>query len=228
MKLKRGFCAQIAGLGLLMCSSGYGAEGDGSIDLTLTNGTKRLQLPVVSGVDAFHVLRTTDLSAPFSLAPTGSISGYNWTQPLQAPSSLEFFRVEMQPKDPGSILNGSLLYRLGYGPTPDELDRLNQIGSAAYIQEQLAPETIQENLEIDRVVPATGDWQYVTATGTASSTALYLYLTQAGEVYIDDIKLVRGTVAEVGTSAISNGDFETGLTGWIVDPIYTNSFVTTV
>jgi hypothetical protein len=119
-----------------------------------------------------------------------------------------------------------LLHRLGYGPTPDELDQLSQIGAAAYIQEQLAPETIQEDLEIDRVVPATGDWQYVTATGTASSTALYVYLTQAGEVYIDDLKLVRGTVAEVGTSALSNGDFETGLTGWIVDPIYTNSVVT--
>ena len=226
MKLKWGFCAQIVGLGLLMGSSGYGAE-DGSIDLTVTNGTKRLQLPVVSGVDSFRVLRATDLNAAFTLAPTGSISGYNWTQALDQ-SGFEFFRVEMERKDPASILSGSLLYRLGYGPTPDELDRLNQIGAAAYIQEQLAPETIEENLEIDRVVTATGDWQYVTATGTASSTSFYLYLTQPGEVYIDDIKLVRGTVPEVGTSAISNGDFENGLTGWIVDPIYSNSVVTTV
>ncbi|MGZ8920557.1 MAG: DUF1800 family protein, partial [Limisphaerales bacterium] len=226
MNLIRGLCAQIAGLVLLAGSSGYAAENSGTIDISITNETKHLQLPLVSGVDEFRVLRTTNLNVPFSLAPAGTISGYNWVQPGQG--ELEFFRVELQPKSAQSVLTANLLSRIAYGPTPDELNRLNQIGPDAYIQEQLAPENIVENLEIDRVINPGSDWQYVTQTGTASSTTtLYMYLATAGECYIDDIKLVRGAVPEVGTSALSNGDFETGFTGWIVDPIYSNSVIAT-
>jgi uncharacterized protein (DUF1800 family) len=221
-----GRCAQILGLFLLLQEPSGAAE-SGTIDLSVTNGTKHLALPVVPAVDGFRVLRTTNLTEPFTLAPSGDISGYNWTQPVQG-SGLEFFRVEIQPKDPEAVVNGSLLYRLGYGPTPDDIDRLAQIGADAYIQEQLAPETIQENLEIDRVIPATGDWQYVTQTGTASSSTLYIYLTQPGECYIDDIKLVRGAVAEAGANVLSNGDFENGLSNWTVAEIYTNSIATTL
>jgi hypothetical protein len=35
-------------------------------------------------------------------------------------------------------------------------------------------------------------WIYVTATGTASSSTLYLYLQSVGDIYIDDLKLVAG------------------------------------
>ena len=226
MNLGRGLCAQIAGLMLIACHCSFGAENTGLIDLSITNNSKHLQLPLVSGVDEFRVLRTTNLAAPFSLAPAGTVSGYNWVQPGQG--ELEFFRVELQPKDPQSVVSANILNRIAYGPTPDDLNRLNQIGPDAYIQEQLAPETIVEDLEIDRVIPPGSDWQYVTQTGTASSTtALYIYLTTAGECYLDDIKLVRGGVAEAGTSVLSNGDFEAGFTGWIVDPIYSNSVIVT-
>ena len=216
MRVKQAFCALLAGAGLLFGSVLHAA--DGTIDLTVTNGSKQLKLPLVSGVDAFRVLRAPSLNTPFAPVESGSISGYLWTQP--GADGAEFFRVEMQPKDPQAVLNANLLHRLGYGPTPEDIARLNQIGPDAYIQEQLAPEAIEENLEVDRVVPATGDWQYATVTGTASSSStLYIYLTMPGEVYIDDIKLVRGTVAEVGTSALSNGDFEAGFGTWIVDEI---------
>src|SRR5258706_2422687 len=56
--------------------------------------------------------------------------------------------------------------------------------------------------------PPPPQWQYVTASGTASSSTLYLYLQSAGDVYIDDIKLVSGTVPEAGANALANGDFE--------------------
>jgi hypothetical protein len=51
-------------------------------------------------------------------------------------------------------------------------------------------------------------WTYVTVTGTASSSTLYLYLKSGGDVYLDDIKLVAGAVPEAGDSFIQNGDFE--------------------
>ena len=51
-------------------------------------------------------------------------------------------------------------------------------------------------------------WQYVTASGLATSSRLYIYMDSPGEVYIDDLKLVAGTSPEAGTNYINNGDFE--------------------
>ena len=224
MNVKQAICVSQMGLALLLSSAGQAAEG--TIDLTISNGNKQLKLPLVSGVDVFRVLQTPSLNTPFAPAQSGSISGYLWTQP--GANGMEFYRVEMQPKDPQAVVNANLLHRIAYGPTPDELTRLNQIGANAYIQEQLAPEAIQENLEVDRIVPGTAGWQYATMTGTASSAStLYIYLTMPGEVYVDDIKLVRGTVPEVGTSALSNGDFEAGLGTWTLDETYTNTVIAT-
>ena len=69
------------------------------------------------------------------------------------------------------------------------------------------------------------NWQYVTQTGTNSSSTLYLYITGTGDCYLDDIKIVPGTTAEAGTNAVRNGDFENGLTGWTVSPNLSGSAV---
>lgn len=229
MKLTTPICAYFAGLGLLLSGSGFSAETGGSLELSITNGTKHLKLPLVPAVDEFHVLRTSDLNATFSPA-TGNISGYDWLEPMQQGTvGLEFFQVEIAPKDSNAVFHAHLLNRLAYGPTPDDLDRLSAMGADAFIQEQLAPETIQESLEVNRVIPSTGDWQFVTHTGTASSSStLYVYLRSPGECYVDDIVLVRGTVAGEGANALPNGDFELGLGSWIIDPIYSNSVISSV
>ena len=60
---------------------------------------------------------------------------------------------------------------------------------------------------------AAPQWQYVTVTGTATTSSLYVYLLAAGDVYLDDIKLVAGTVPEVGPNLLRNGDFETAFPG---------------
>ncbi len=127
MNVKEAFFAQLAAAALLLCNVLHAAEG--TIDLTVTNGSKQLQLPIVSCVDAFRVLRTPSLNTPFAPAQSGSVSGYLWTQP--GADGVEFFRVEMQPKDPEAILNANLLHRIAYGPTPDDLARLSQIGANA-------------------------------------------------------------------------------------------------
>jgi len=51
-------------------------------------------------------------------------------------------------------------------------------------------------------------WVYVTATGPAPSSTLYIYLQSAGDTYLDDIKLVPGNVAEAGTNILAEADFE--------------------
>jgi len=72
-------------------------------------------------------------------------------------------------------------------------------------------------------------WAYVTATGTASSSTIYIYLQSAGDVYVDDIKLVAGSVPEVGANALANGNFESPLSGpWTVSPNLANSTLSTV
>ncbi|MBI2928927.1 MAG: DUF1800 family protein, partial [Verrucomicrobia bacterium] len=107
-----------------------------------------------------------------------------------------------------------------YGPTPDEIERVltgpAAIGAEAYLEEQLAPEKIAEDLD---TLPAQPGWQFVTLTGTATgnSLPLYIYLDAAGEVYLDDLQLVAGSVAGVGANLIKNGNFESALAGsWTI------------
>jgi uncharacterized protein (DUF1800 family) len=146
-----------------------------------------------------------------------------------------FYRLEVTPMDTSgspvstnSLLTSTVLNRLAYGATPDELERVRAMGADDYIQEQLAPESINENLSID-VVNTNGGWQYVTATGNGSSSTLYVYLTRAGEGYIDDIKLVAGAVPEVGANLIRNGGFEVPLTtaDWTISSNHFGSDLTT-
>ncbi len=74
--------------------------------------------------------------------------------------------------------------------------------------------------------PPPPSWIYVTATGQAAATArLYLYLDGAGEVYLDELKLVSGSVAEAGPNLLRNGDFEQLLTAgdWQATANFTNT-----
>jgi uncharacterized protein (DUF1800 family) len=60
--------------------------------------------------------------------------------------------------------------------------------------------------------PPAPAWVYETVTGTSTgSRFLYVYISDAGEAWIDDLKLVSGSVAEVGSNLLQNGDFESPL-----------------
>jgi len=77
--------------------------------------------------------------------------------------------------------------------------------------------------------PVTPQWTYVTVTGTASSSLFYIYLQSTGDVYVDDIQLVAGSVLGAGTNTLVDGDFESGFPGpWTVSPNLTNSVLSTV
>jgi hypothetical protein len=71
-------------------------------------------------------------------------------------------------------------------------------------------------------------WTYVSVTGTASSSRLYIYLTTAGEVYLDDLQIVAGTQAGQGANQVINGDFEQAMEGtWTVSANHAQSALTT-
>jgi hypothetical protein len=59
-------------------------------------------------------------------------------------------------------------------------------------------------------------WRSYSFTGPmgANATNLQIYLALAGELYIDNVSIVLGSVAGVGDNQIENGDFESG----VVDP----------
>jgi hypothetical protein len=55
------------------------------------------------------------------------------------------------------------------------------------------------------------DWRFFSFTGAPNSTRLLFYLDTAGELFIDDLMLVSGSVAGVGTNLLANSGFESGL-----------------
>lgn len=85
-------------------------------------------------------------------------------------------------------------------------------------------------LTVTNIAVATPQWVYVTQTGTlpANAGTFYLYLGSAGEIYVDDMMLVAGTVAESGVNLLANGNFETTLTGpWTLSANFTGSGLNT-
>ncbi|MCE9613576.1 MAG: lamin tail domain-containing protein [Lentisphaerae bacterium] len=79
-------------------------------------------------------------------------------------------------------------------------------------------------------------WTYVTVTGIVNTASpvqlnqakLYLYLEGPGQVAIDSMMLVTGTVAGAGANLLLNGDFEGALSGpWSALGTHAASFITT-
>ena len=72
-------------------------------------------------------------------------------------------------------------------------------------------------------------WQYITLTGTAPRPILLICMHGTpGDVYLDDLKLVAGSVPEVGTNLLQDGDFETPLNGpWTVSTNLAGSVIST-
>ena len=77
--------------------------------------------------------------------------------------------------------------------------------------------------------PDPPQWIYVTATGRATATPqLYIFISGAGEGWVDDVKLVHGSVPEVGINRLVNGGFEQPFSvGWQASADFTGSFVDT-
>jgi hypothetical protein len=78
----------------------------------------------------------------------------------------------------------------------------------------------EDNARVGNWRDSTG-WRYFSYTGTISGgtsrgTNFIIYLAAAGEVHLDDMTLVIGTVPEAGPNLLVNGDFEEPLAGtWL-------------
>jgi len=200
-----------------------------------TNNQKRLDWTPYPAASQYQVLSGSQVIGPLVPDSSGTVSAYSWLASNNVPAS--FHRVLVTPLSSNALLSATVLHRLTYGPTPEELERIAQIGAQAYIDEQLSPEALNETIDTDPPItnapppPPPIQWLRATVTGTvptaAVNTNLILYLSGAGHVYIDDIQLVAGTNADQGTNLIMNGDFESGFSPWIATGSFTGSTLDT-
>ena len=195
--------------------------------VTVSNGQQTVRFAPYPAAEAFRLLSATNISGTFT-PRSGAIPGLEWTGP--ANGNTEFHRVEVTPMSSNALLSSIVLNRLAYGPTPDEIERVltgpTAIGPQAFINEQLAPEAINETIDFD--APSTNiNWVQVTATGTASGSNFFMYLSGAGSVFIDDVRLVRGTNLSTGQNLLFNEGFEDVLTPpWNAVGNYSTSLIT--
>lgn len=182
--------------------------------LSVSNTHKTVTWSPYPAAQQYDLLSTLDLGQLFATDLSGAVSGYTWKGTNSNASS--FYQLQVTPMSSNALLTANVLNRLAYGPTPDELERIltgpSPLGPQGYIDEQLDFPAIKETIDTDDNAYASNtNWTYVTATGTAGADRFYIYLSGAGTVYVDDVKLVTGVVPEAGPNLLQNGGFESTL-----------------
>jgi len=207
-------------------------------DGPLTLNTNFFLAPYVTG---YTYITNTTTNGLVTLTVTNV--AYEWRL-TNVTSASGFYRMAAMPMSNSTLLTATVLNRLAYGPTPDELDRVTTIGPDAYIAEQLNMDGIPETLDSytveatnTSVLDPTTNWYSITLTGTMAQATFYLFSTApGGEAYVDDIDLrpyryfqnivtniVSGTNQVVTnrvfayispTNVIMNGGFESGFASW--------------
>jgi uncharacterized protein (DUF1800 family) len=166
---------------------------------TSTNGNKTVTWPrlLLPALETNRLATGTNVAAlvPVLQDALGvATNGYTFSTSNNLPH--QFFSLTLGQMSSNDLLTANALNRLAYGPTPDELERVRAIGPQAYIDEQLNPQNIPYNL--DSYVSATTNsasgpgspgWVTCSATGQVSANVLYIYLTGAGQAFIDDVSV---------------------------------------
>ncbi len=223
MRLKP-ICAALAWLGIV-AGARFQLRADppappAITNLSVVNSQLKLQFTPYPAAAQYKFQRAGVVGQTFVDDPTAALTGFAGLAP--AFDGQGFFRLGVVPMDSNAVLTATVLNRLAYGQTPDELERVTAMGPQAFIAEQMAPEGINET--IDKLPngesPGGTNWVHVTGTGTGSASTLFIYLSSPGDAYIDDIQLVAGSVPEVGTNLIRNGGFEGTFdtNSWTVSP----------
>lgn len=229
--MKRVIAFSFVGLSLLQT---FAAENPAPTlkNITISNGVKTITFTPAPAIERYTLETRPDLSASPTNEARAVLSGTSFS--ISNSASAGFYRLAATPMSSNALLTANLLNRIAYGPTPEDLERLASIGPQAYIAEQLAPESISNPIDdyVSEAVntgstPPEVGWQQVTVIGTFTSTNLYLYLTQVGSGYVDDIELrlitngfitnvvgtniVVTTLSEPSTNLLVNGGFENAL-----------------
>lgn len=242
--------------------------------LIISNAQKSLRVTPAPGVQAYQFYSSSNLgngfqlNTNFYLAPyiTGYATNFTTNGPVTItnlayeyrltnfPGNSGFFTMSATPLSSNTVALATVLNRLAYGPTPDDLVTYSN-NPQGYIDEQINMNGVAETMdaftvEITNAVPANPltNWTFITMTGTLASATLSLFTTQPGEIVIDDIAinphiytnfLVTNIVNNVTnivtnsafayietTNMLRNGDFETGaLSPWIPTNGTIGSFV---
>ena len=197
----------------------------------LVDGHPEIRFSLTPSAQKYRVLLSPILPLPPGGASTeasGTLAGSIWISSLPAFINTAFYQVAATQLTEAEVTAGTLLNRIAYGPTPDELPRVRQMGIDAYIEEQLAPEKIEESLDLPQITGPV--WRKVTVSGNGSASRLYIYLDGPGEAYLDDLRLVTGNSDPgTGPNLIANGDFEQSLStnNWQLTPNVSQSARTT-
>jgi uncharacterized protein (DUF1800 family) len=112
-----------------------------------TNGFVRVMssYPDAEQVVVADAVRFVGNGAPHQTNQVLDAHGYEWRSIDPAPQN--FYQLAVTPLTSNEVVTATVLNRLAYGQTPYDLDRLASIGPQAYIDEQLAPEFIAEDVE---------------------------------------------------------------------------------
>ena len=125
----------------------WGAETPDILSIGLLNGRPVVDFSPAPAAVEYRLLQSPSPTETFSPDTGEVLSGFRLTGGLLGDDN-RFFRVESVPLSAEALAATTLLHRIAYGPTPDELDRVRRLGPAAYLEEQLAPEKISETLDI--------------------------------------------------------------------------------
>src|SRR5687768_2076223 len=87
-----------------------------------TNGQREVSWTPTPSIDVYRLLTTVDLKVPFQVESNGQYGSFSWTGPLlEGPA---FHRLEVVPMNSNAVLTATVLSRLSFGQTPDELERI--------------------------------------------------------------------------------------------------------
>jgi len=132
-------------------------------NINVSSSQKSLRFAPYPAASNYTILSATNPAGPFTPNPTffqapfvlrvypsslGGFTtnfGYEWRTTNPSPSKA-FYRVQVTPLNTNALLAATVLNRLTYGPTPDEIERIEAIGPDAYIAEQLAPWSFGEDV----------------------------------------------------------------------------------
>src|SRR5690242_9213407 len=127
-------------------------------NINVSGSQRGLRFAPYPAASNYVILSGTNASLPltpdpnFFLAPfiiSASTNGTNYAYEWRITNNTSpngLYRVQVTPISSNALFAANVLNRLTYGPTPDEIERINMIGPDGYVAEQLAPWTITEDV----------------------------------------------------------------------------------
>ena len=132
----------------------------------------------------------------------------------------------INPGGPTGVSINPSTGRIAWTPTEAYVDTVQNI--SIRVTDNGAP-NMSDNRSVPVRVKRPVVWKFVSVTGTASSSVLYVYLESPGRVIIDDMRIVAGPSAATGPNLLPDGDFETALTPpWNISPNHSGSYRTNI